>query len=155
MARKKAAPEDKVPVATVLAIARKLEEHRPNYDTQQELGKAYEISQGQVSRYRSLLKEVPKELPPWWPSHPEATRLLRALVPHATQSVGMPIADTWEAKDTMPNRGRALDILSNAYSKGLLAKLKSRAPDRPHAKWSVAEWLRYFMRLILLEFPDA
>lgn len=146
MTRPKTRPDARVPQEAVQLIGRELSRRLPNYDTQADLGASLGISQAQVSRFISTVRE--KNPATYSPGNDVVSLVAGKLgIEYEGPRVGMRRAGLREADDMLPNRGRALDILSEEYPKEMLADLKKSVPPPGHEKWTCVRWLDWFLRV--------
>lgn len=114
------------------------------------MGEALGISQAEVSRFLGTLDE-PKAgatVKLYRPGSDVAAQLAHLFdIAYENPLNGKPPARHWEAKDMLPRRGRALDILSDEFDPVLLEALKSYAPPAGHEKWTTARWLIHLISI--------
>lgn len=146
MTRRKSDGGAKVPQEAVRLIGLELKRRRSNYENQEELGAAYGISQAQVSRFIGTVRD--EEPKPYWPGPDVVASLASKLgLEYEGPRIGMRRASDLEVGDMIPNRGRALDTLSDEYSTELLAEMRAHPAPAGHEKWTYVRWLEYFIKL--------
>lgn len=146
MTRRKKRPETAVSQESVRAIARELQRRLANFDTQDDLAEWLGVSQPQVSKFLGTVRPVnPK---PYEPGADMVSLIASKLgIEYRGPSIGLRRAGVEEITDMLPNRGRALDILSAEYPADLLQALKRYPVEPGHESWSSTKWLEVFVEL--------
>lgn len=145
MTRRRKRQETKVPVESVRVIAREIQRRLPSFGTQNDIAQWLGVSQGQVSKFIGALKESAK---PYEPGADVVAQVAEKLgIDYRGPSIGMRRAGVEESTDMLPNRGRALDILSAEYSAELLQALKRHPVEPEHEGWTHTKWLEVFVEL--------
>lgn len=146
MTRRPKLAETEVPPAVVRQLAERVQKSRTLYDSQEELAAWLGVKQSTVSRLLGTLAADPKKRQTWKPSA-DLVALVAAKYGWRYDKLvaGIVRAGEREGTDVLPNRGRAMDFLSDEYSPALLEALKRHPAPADSTTWTPVKWAEYLV----------